>query len=159
MSHFNGPDYNAQLDDGRLSAQHERVKALMLDGVWRTLGEIAAVTGDPEASISAQLRHLRKRRFGAYVVLLQARGEREHGLWEYQVLPPTDASMRAAEVADIADTAARALSVKELEASLFMLEAIYPIVCIEHHAHKVILERLFYYLEARFERRTQVKAA
>ena len=54
----------------------------MNDGRWRTLREIATLTGDPEASISAQLRHLRKPRFGAYEV------EREYlrdGLYRYKV--------------------------------------------------------------------------
>ena len=31
-------------------------------GDWRTLRSIADCTGDPEASVSAQLRHLRKDR-------------------------------------------------------------------------------------------------
>ena len=60
----------------------------MHDGRWRTLDEIASTTGDPPASISAQLRHLRKRRFGAHVVERQARGDRSHGLWEYRVGTP-----------------------------------------------------------------------
>jgi DNA adenine methylase len=82
---FNGSDYQPAIDDARLGRQHERIRDLMLDGVWRTLDEIAAATGDPPASISAQLRHLRKPRFGSYVVAKQARGDREHGLFEYRL--------------------------------------------------------------------------
>ena len=66
----------------RLTAQLRAIRDLMLDGQWRTLAEIEQVTGFPQASISAQLRHLRKRRFGSYVVEKQ---HVEHGLWQYRV--------------------------------------------------------------------------
>lgn len=88
--HFNGPDYEPSNDFKRLSKQHERVRDLMLDGVWRSLDEIAKLTGDPASSISAQLRHLRKERFGSYVVNKRRRGSREKGLFEYQVCLPGD---------------------------------------------------------------------
>lgn len=65
---FNGSDYVPERDDSRLSRQHERVRELMLDGKKRTLQEIASETGDPPASVSAQLRHLRKPRFGSWNV-------------------------------------------------------------------------------------------
>jgi hypothetical protein len=64
----------------------------MLDECWRTLDEIAAVTGDPTASISAQLRHLRKPRFGSYIVKKRRRGDLSLGLYEYQVLKPRTAT-------------------------------------------------------------------
>lgn len=86
MSHFNGSHYNAKSDDTRLSLQHLRIKELMLDGKWRTLSEIAQETGDPPASISAQLRHLRKPRFGSWIVEVRSRGERATGLYEYRLL-------------------------------------------------------------------------
>ena len=57
----------------------------MIDGEWRTLSEIEFITGDPQASISAQLRHLRKERFGGYLVELRSRGDRENGLFEYRL--------------------------------------------------------------------------
>ena len=63
-------------------------------GRWRTLGEIRSeLEGQlhrrfPEASISAQLRHLRKREFGSYRLLKQRRSSRTLGLFEYQLLPP-----------------------------------------------------------------------
>lgn len=87
--HFDGPDYDPPLDHGRLTKQHDRIRDLMSDGEWRTLGEIAEATGDPESSVSAQLRHLRKPRFGSFVVNKRRRGNREHGLFEYQLLPPS----------------------------------------------------------------------
>ena len=65
---FNGPDYEPSRDDARLLDQHERIKSLMLDGKSRTLKQIAKATGAPEASVSAQLRHLRKARFGSFTV-------------------------------------------------------------------------------------------
>lgn len=85
LAHFNGPAYEPEHDQARLTGQIQRVFDLMHDGRWRTLDEIASTTGDPPASVSAQLRHLRKRRFGAHVVERQARGDRSHGLWEYRL--------------------------------------------------------------------------
>lgn len=81
---FNGSDYEHTRDSERLSQQHLRVRTLMSDGVWRTLDQISEVTGDPPASVSAQLRHLRKSRFGAYLV---EKRYVENGLFEYRVLP------------------------------------------------------------------------
>lgn len=84
-AHFNGADYVPDRDDARLIPQHERIKALMVDGHWRTLAAIAAATHTPEASVSAQLRHLRKPRFGSHII------EREHiggGLYQYRMAAP-----------------------------------------------------------------------
>ena len=58
----------------------------MIDGFWRTLREIENHTGDPQSSISAQLRHLRKKRFGGYTVEKRRRGEGAKGLWEYKLV-------------------------------------------------------------------------
>jgi hypothetical protein len=84
MPRFNGADYQPDRDDVRLSGQVARVWNCMCDSRWRTLGEIAKITGDPEASISAQLRHLRKKRFGRHTI------EREYlmnGLYRYRLIP------------------------------------------------------------------------
>ena len=86
---FDGPEYDPALDDARLTKQMGRVYACMIDGRWRTLSEIREITSDPEASISAQLRHLRKPRFGGYMVRRRRRGEKKHGLFEYQLLKIT----------------------------------------------------------------------
>jgi hypothetical protein len=83
---FDGPEFSAPFDEKRLTGQMLRIWGLMKDGAWRTLNEIRLITGDPPASISAQLRHLRKRRFGRHTVNRRARGERLHGLFEYQVI-------------------------------------------------------------------------
>ena len=82
---FNGPAYDRDLDTQRLTGQIQRVFGLMSDGSWRTLREIAEATGDPEASVSAQLRHLRKPRFGSHTVERRRRGEASSGLWEYRL--------------------------------------------------------------------------
>ena len=87
---FNGDVYDPAFDDERLSKQQDRIKLLMLDGLWRTLPEIEMITGDPPASISAQLRHLRKPRFGSFCVEKRSRGDRVSGLFEYRLLPATD---------------------------------------------------------------------
>jgi hypothetical protein len=83
---FNGSDYVPAIDDERLSGQLLRIFQAMRDGQFRTLEEIATITGDPPASISAQLRHLRKPRFGLHTVNKRSRGERKHGLYEYQLI-------------------------------------------------------------------------
>jgi hypothetical protein len=81
---FDGADYVPQLDDVRLKGQLLRIWELMKDHRWRSLHEIAVATKDPEASISAQLRHLRKERFGNHVV--DRRRRAEGGTYEYRVL-------------------------------------------------------------------------
>lgn len=81
---FDGADYNRARDDARLTGQILRVWNCVSDGKWRTLKQIAQETGDPEASVSAQLRHLRKPRFGGYTI------EREYianGLYKYRLIP------------------------------------------------------------------------
>lgn len=80
---YNGPEYIPERDHARLSGQTERIFNLMRDRLWRSLPEIARSTGDPEASISAQLRHLRKPRFGAHTI---ERRSRKGALFEYRLI-------------------------------------------------------------------------
>lgn len=80
--HRDGATFDQALDGARLHYQHNRVLAVMKDGAWHTLPELAAATGDPEASISARIRDLRKARFGGYVV---DRRRRTVGLNEYRL--------------------------------------------------------------------------
>ena len=84
MSTF-GPDFEFSKDGHRILKQHEIIRDFMLDGKWRTLRELSVNLGYPEASVSAQLRHLRKPRFGCYVV---KKRRKTLGTWEYQVLTP-----------------------------------------------------------------------
>lgn len=82
---FSGDTYDEARDGERLSRQARVVFEVMRDGMWRTLAEISHLTKEPEASISARLRDLRKERNGSYRV------EREYlagGIWQYRVLPP-----------------------------------------------------------------------
>lgn len=83
---FDGDDYVPERDDPRLTSQIERIFGLMRDERWRTLPEIERATGDPPASISAQLRHLRKHRFGAHTVNKRHRGLPAAGLYEYRLV-------------------------------------------------------------------------
>lgn len=78
---FNGPSYVPARDDQRLTAQFNRVMNVMADHEWHTLRGINTVTHDPEASISAQLRHARKDRFGGYIIERRYVGS---GLHEYR---------------------------------------------------------------------------
>ena len=86
---FDGPAYEEEHDRDWLAGQLLRVyQALLVAdffGDWLTLGEIRERTGDPEASISAQLRHLRKPRFGSHTIEKRRRGEAGNGLWEYRM--------------------------------------------------------------------------
>jgi hypothetical protein len=84
--HFDGSDYSPAEDDARLGPQYIEIFFLMSDNKWRTLPEIAKATGYMESSISAQLRHMRKKRFGSHTINKRSRGERTHGLWEYQLI-------------------------------------------------------------------------
>jgi hypothetical protein len=83
---FDGNTYEPELDRDRLGKQFRAVFTLMQDARWRTLGEIEAALGFPQASISARLRDFRKQRFGAHEVLRRRRGEAVRGLFEYQLL-------------------------------------------------------------------------
>lgn len=80
---FDGPDYEPERDTPRLTAQLLRIFDLMKDGAWRTLAQIETATGDPQASISAQLRHLRKPRFGRHTINKDYVGD---GLYLYQLV-------------------------------------------------------------------------
>jgi hypothetical protein len=53
---------------------------------WLTLDEMATATHFPPASISAQLRHLRKPRYGAWKIQRQLRKWTKSQLvWEYRL--------------------------------------------------------------------------
>ena len=79
---FDGKTYDPERDRERLKTQLFNVWALMKDGRWRTLEQISARVGCPEASVSARLRDFRKRKFGGHIV------EREYvkrGLFKYRL--------------------------------------------------------------------------
>jgi len=78
----NGETYNEKRDRKRLDGQAADVFSYMQHGEWRTLADIAAATGHPEASVSARLRDLRRKQFGGYTV---ERRYIANGLWQYRV--------------------------------------------------------------------------
>jgi hypothetical protein len=105
-----GPVFEDVKDGGRILTQMEVIRDVMLsaaectsqiaqhwymqmsnatqvdvDGGWMSLREIAALTSYGEASISAQLRHLRKPQFGGYVIVKRRRGPVTNGAWEYRI--------------------------------------------------------------------------
>lgn len=91
-----GPAYERVLDETRIIGQMERVKAYLLSGQWCTLADIEAFTGYPQASISAQIRHLRKAKFGGYLVEKRRKSGGFGGTWEYRLMPvaiPLDTHM------------------------------------------------------------------
>ncbi len=84
---FNGPVYDPAKDNQRLEKQIGRVFDIMKDGKKRSLQRIQAdieskhKIKDPESSISAQLRHLKKPRFGGYTVNKER--ATDGGTWVY----------------------------------------------------------------------------
>ena len=78
-----GATYDHARDARRLAGQQARVLAYMRHGRWATLSQIAINTGDPEASVSARLRDLRKPQHGGYKI---ERRYVERGLWEYRLV-------------------------------------------------------------------------
>jgi hypothetical protein len=86
-------------DARRLRSQREIIRDVMLSAAecetWLTLGELRALTRYGEASISAQLRHLRKSENGGYEVVKRHRegasperpgtDGRGECIWEYRI--------------------------------------------------------------------------
>ena len=81
---FHGSDYVPSRDRARLTSQLEAIRQVMSDGQFRTLGEIEQATGAPQASVSAQLRNLKKPRYGGYRLEKAYQGR---GLYRYRLLP------------------------------------------------------------------------
>ncbi len=79
---FDGAAYVHDRDAPRLTDQLHRILGVIRDRQWHTLGEIEDRTGDPQASISAQLRNLRKFRFGSHTIDRRYVG---NGLYEYRL--------------------------------------------------------------------------
>ncbi len=77
-----GSTFNQEMDSERLLKQSGRVFEFVKSGRWLTLREISDATGDPEASVSARLRDLR--RLGL-TVHRRRRGDAKRGLHEYSV--------------------------------------------------------------------------
>lgn len=105
-----GSGFESAKDRGRIPTQMEVIRDVMLsaaecagqssmqpyvqmwdtsqiatDAGWLTLREISELTNYGEASISAQLRHLRKPHFGGHVIVKRRRGSVMNGAWEYRI--------------------------------------------------------------------------
>lgn len=87
---FSGPAYSPASDHARLLSQHLTIFNLMKDGKPRTLAQIEDKTGYPTASVSAQLRNLRKTGFGAHTITKE-RVKTGSGTWIYTLTPNSDA--------------------------------------------------------------------
>ncbi|MGH9679857.1 MAG: hypothetical protein ACRD4Y_07885, partial [Candidatus Acidiferrales bacterium] len=88
-----------EYDARRLRSQREIIRDVMISAAdcdaWLTLGELRALTRYGEASISAQLRHLRKSENGGYEVTKRHRDDcaparsggdgRGECVWEYRI--------------------------------------------------------------------------
>tara|TARA_R110000851_G_scaffold829_3_gene2807 strand:+ start:391 stop:708 length:318 start_codon:yes stop_codon:yes gene_type:complete len=61
---FDGVHYDEGKDKERLTRQMEGVYDCISSGEWKTVAEISLSTGFQQPSISAQLRNLRKEKFG-----------------------------------------------------------------------------------------------
>jgi hypothetical protein len=92
---FNGAEFVPTLDGERLWTQMEVIRDTMLHASrneqWLTLREINILTQYPEASISAQLRNLKKARFGSWIMEKRRRGEPHSGCYEYIIRRPMPA--------------------------------------------------------------------
>lgn len=82
---FDGHTYDPEYDKERLKTQLGRVYHWLQAGEWRTLRELAALTGGSEAGVSARLRDLRKEKFGSYTIERRRKGEPDSGVWEYRL--------------------------------------------------------------------------
>lgn len=83
---FDGHTYEKEHDQKRLTGQLLAIVDIMKNGEWFTVQELAYITGFPEASISAQLRNLRKGKFGNHQTPKRHRGKRKSGLYEFQLI-------------------------------------------------------------------------
>lgn len=72
-------------DDVRLTKQQDSIYQYMKDGKWYSLQQIEQATGHPQASISAQLRNLRKPKFGGHQVITRHITGTGRGNYEYQL--------------------------------------------------------------------------
>ncbi len=80
---FDGVTYDPTRDYERLATQFEQVRYLMSNGKWWTLSELAEYVDGSEAAISARIRDLRKKKFGAYNVPNDCISG---GLWRYRIV-------------------------------------------------------------------------
>ena len=86
--HFSGSTYDSALDCTRLSDQQRRVWDAVQDGRWYTLREVANITDDPEASVSARFRDFNNHEYLSQVFIMESErvpGSEKRGHWRYRV--------------------------------------------------------------------------
>ena len=85
IPHADGETYDPVQDYVRLADQGACVWRCMMDGKWRTLGEISKATRYPESSIGARLRDFRKPKWGEHTVDRRQRAGCSRGIYEYRL--------------------------------------------------------------------------
>lgn len=86
-----GPLFDPSQDGPRLQRAMALVRDYCLGSHWRTLKQIEAATGVPQASASAHLRHLTRPEWGGYIKERRtADPEHGRGLFEYRLQPGTE---------------------------------------------------------------------
>jgi DNA-directed RNA polymerase specialized sigma24 family protein len=80
---FDGITFDPEQDAERLGEQMCRVLTVCLDDNWHTLSELSEKTGDPESSISARLRDVRKK--WGKAAMQSKRLKEGKGTWIYKV--------------------------------------------------------------------------
>jgi len=81
---FDGADVVHERDSPRLTTQLETIRRMMMNGRWWTVAELEYATGHPGTSISAQIRNLKKSRFGSWKVDRRYEG---NGLYSFRLDP------------------------------------------------------------------------
>ena len=81
---FDGHHIDQKKDAPRLTRQLKKIVEIVTDGAWYTVDEIHARTEFPHASISAQLRNLRKAKFGGWAV--EGRYRKNLRIFEYRFI-------------------------------------------------------------------------
>ncbi len=91
MNRFGGATYDPELDHDRLSTQLVKVRDYLwsYSPNWFTLRELSLQLNEPEASVSARLRDLRKDKFGGHEIEARRQPRSgKRGTWEYRLLRP-----------------------------------------------------------------------
>jgi len=78
-----GTTYDHARDGVRLGEQHKRVWKVMRRGHWKTIAQVAAITGDQAQSVAARIRDFRKPKFGGHDIQSKYVGD---GVWMYRVV-------------------------------------------------------------------------
>lgn len=81
---FDGADYQPDRDKQRLTTGQHKVRMYMENAGWKTIMQISEALDMYPPSVSADLRNLRKERFGGRTV---DRRYVRNGVYEYYLVP------------------------------------------------------------------------